>query len=692
MSIQHLGFKTLFLLSVLGGYDCAALAQDSQAINAEASQLAQIYETAYFENFAPRTAYDMLLRTPGFQLQFAESRRGLGQGGANVLLNGSRLSGKNSDPVEQLQQFSASRVVRIELVDGATSGIPGLSGRVANIITKAAEMSGTWSWRPIIRNGVEPNWAGVNVSLSGSRDTLDYALSFRNTSNRLGSRGPEFRRDGLGDLIEVAQEQFNGTASGPTLSGNLSWSLSEDLETNLGFEYSNFNINERDISTVETSTLEAGARQSIFFLGVDMENYEINADVSRSLGIGKAKIIGLYNRDDDLRKSVSERRIVNGLDGRSRFETRALTSEAILRAEYDWTTAPNYSWQIAGEYARNTLSFDTAFFSANGADPLTPVTLDDPNTDVSEDRFESTITYSRPLSAVWDLQANLGAEYSTLKQSGSEAGNKRSFFRPKGFLTLTYKPDESLSITSKIDRSVGQLYFLDFTSSIDLENDLDQTGNPNLVPQQSWELELSANKTFTAEHVLNVTLLAEDISDLVDRIPIGETGDGIGNIKSAKRYSAEVSATLKGEAWGWDGLETQLSYETNHSELRDPLGGFTRDLNNELEHFYTVNIAYDRPNSPWAVGGEIGQRIWAPIYRIRSVDQNYRSPFAFAYVEHKDVFGLKVRATVQNATDFSIELDREIYSGRRDTGSLLRTESRQRSFDPYLQFDITGQF
>lgn len=687
-------YKSLFLLSVCGGCHHAALAQETQSVKTETvtTDSVQIYESAYFENFAPRTAYDMLLRTPGFQLRFAESRRGLGQGGANVLLNGSRLSGKNSDPVEQLQQFSASRVVRIELVDGATSGIPGLSGRVANIITKGAKMSGTWRWTPIFRKGVQPNWGGASVSISGSRDNLDYAVSLRNTSNRLGSRGPEVRRDGAGDLIEVAQEQFNGTSSGPTLSGNLSWSPSEDLEANFGFEYSNFNINEREFSTVETTTLETSARQSAFFFGVDMENYEITADVSRSLGRGKAKLIGLYNEDDDRRKSISERRDVSGLNGRSRFDTSALTSETILRGEYDWTSTSEQSWQIAGEYARNTLAFDTALFSANGADPFMPVALDDPNTRVSEDRFESTLTYSRPLSDVWDLQANLGAEYSTLKQSDSNAGNRRSFFRPKGFLTLTYKPDESLSITSKLDRSVGQLNFLDFTSSIDLENDLDQAGNPDLVPQQSWELELSVNKIFKAGHVLNVALVAEDISDLVDRIPIGQTGDGIGNVDSAKRYSVDVSATLKGEAWGWDGFETQLSYEGNHSDLMDPLEGFTRDLNNELEHFYVINFSYDRPNSPWATGGEIGQRLASPIYRIRSIDQNYRSPFAFAYVEHKDVFGLKVRATVQNATDFSIELDREIYSGRRDTGRLIRTESRQRSFGPYLQFDITGQF
>ncbi|MGB0907715.1 MAG: hypothetical protein ACPGVT_09490, partial [Maricaulaceae bacterium] len=43
------------------------------------------YTPAFFESYAPRTALDMVSRIPGFQINGADNKRGLGQGGANIL-------------------------------------------------------------------------------------------------------------------------------------------------------------------------------------------------------------------------------------------------------------------------------------------------------------------------------------------------------------------------------------------------------------------------------------------------------------------------------------------------------------------------------------------------------------------------------------------------------------------------------
>jgi len=80
----------------------------------------QIYPASYYNQFAPRTAYDMVLRTPGFQIRAETERRGFGQGGSNVLINGERLTGKSADAVEQLQRVQSSKVEAIEIIDGAT--------------------------------------------------------------------------------------------------------------------------------------------------------------------------------------------------------------------------------------------------------------------------------------------------------------------------------------------------------------------------------------------------------------------------------------------------------------------------------------------------------------------------------------------------------------------------------------------
>src|SRR3546814_18316943 len=91
----------------------------------------------------------MLRQVPGFTIEEQDQeRRGLGQATANVLINGQRFSGKSNDVVTELGRLSAANVTRIDIVDGATLDVPGLSGTVANIITASTAVSGSFAWRP----------------------------------------------------------------------------------------------------------------------------------------------------------------------------------------------------------------------------------------------------------------------------------------------------------------------------------------------------------------------------------------------------------------------------------------------------------------------------------------------------------------------------------------------------------------
>src|SRR5204863_3825235 len=101
--------------------------------------------------FAPRTALDMLNRVPGFSIKQEDQARGLGEATGNVVINGQRISGKSNDVVTELSHIPAANVERIEIVDGATLNIPGLSGPVANVIVRSTGISGQWEYRPEFR-------------------------------------------------------------------------------------------------------------------------------------------------------------------------------------------------------------------------------------------------------------------------------------------------------------------------------------------------------------------------------------------------------------------------------------------------------------------------------------------------------------------------------------------------------------
>jgi hypothetical protein len=60
----------------------------------------QVFTPADFTQFAPKTAYEMLVQVPGFTIRSADSERGLGQASENVLINGERIAPGNVERIE----------------------------------------------------------------------------------------------------------------------------------------------------------------------------------------------------------------------------------------------------------------------------------------------------------------------------------------------------------------------------------------------------------------------------------------------------------------------------------------------------------------------------------------------------------------------------------------------------------------
>ncbi|MDP8914367.1 MAG: TonB-dependent receptor plug domain-containing protein, partial [Pseudomonadota bacterium] len=182
---------------------------------------ARTFTPADFARFAPRNALDMLRQVPGFTIREQTQERGLGQATGNVLINGKRVSGKSNDAIEELSQIPASNVIRIDIVDGATLDVPGLSGQVANIIAKAtAKTKGQFSWSPDFRAyNTDPVLTRGDVSVSGKRGPIDYTLGFQNQIGHSGADGPTYIYNSDFSFREFRDDVFTGEFVGPKLSG-----------------------------------------------------------------------------------------------------------------------------------------------------------------------------------------------------------------------------------------------------------------------------------------------------------------------------------------------------------------------------------------------------------------------------------------------------------------------------------------
>ena len=667
-----------------------AIAQE--AAPAATVEDARTYTPEDFRRFAPVNALDMLEQVPGFVIRTAVQERGLGQATGNVLINGQRISAKSQDVLSQLGRIPASNVIRIEIRDGATLDIPGLSGQVANVITKAAGISGQWEWRPDWRQYfTDPQLTRGNVSVSGAAGRMDWTLGLTNQANHSGAGGPTVIYNADGSVRESRNDEWTGEFDAPTLSAQLAWIGATGSKANFNGRYQKVYFDYLEEGLAVGAGLPDRRRTVVSEEGG--HNYELGGDYEFALGPGRLKFIGL---DRFTRTPLSDTVVDDYLDATTptdavRFTREGDEKERIARTEYRWKGLGG-DLQVSGEYAFNSLDSTAELFFA---DPDTCEYVASPlpggTAVVEEDRYEIMGTYGRELNPDLQLQTSLGGEFSKLAQVGA-GGLTREFRRPKGFVSLAWKQSEAMDFNFKLERRVGQLNFYDFLASVNVTNDQQNAGNPDLVPPQTWELSAEINRNLGAWGNTTLRLYGQRIDDIVDTIPIGLDGESPGNIDRATLYGFEWKGTFNLDQVGWDGAKLDATWQMEESETEDPLTFEQRPISNNLQAYAYLNLRHDIPDTDWAWGGALEYAFYELDYRLTEVGRQWEGPlWANLFIEHKDVLGMTVRFNVSNLADAMSMWDRLVYVDRR-TGPVDFHEMRDRTIGPIYVLTFSGKF
>lgn len=646
----------------------------------------EIFSADQFDRFNPRTALDMVRQVPGFIIDTGDNNeRGLGQADENVLINGARIAGKNVNAFTALGRISASNVIRLEIIDGATLSITGLSGQVLNVVTNSdvgGGVSGNFKWEPRFRrSGV--SWLNGEASINGKLGKGDFTLALENESSRNGGEGPETVTDRFGNLLfRRDPEILRFRRDRPKISASYGRSSDAGSVFNVGGEYA---LN-RFRQSVNSTRVQAG-ESDIFelFTGRENEwNAEFNIDYEFDLGGGRLKLIGLQRLEHSPFSDFFGLTFTDGITpaSGSRFDRTIDEGESVVRGEYNWKTGGGTDWGVSVEGAYNFLESESV---------LDGIPLANGNSKVTEYRGEIIGSYGRALSDNLTLQTSLGGEYSQISQTGNN-GLKRSFIRPKGSVTFSLKPSDSMDVSLKIERKVGQLDFGDFIQSVQVDQNLGRAGNPNLVPPQSWLAELEMTKRLGPWGSGTVTIFGEKITDIVDAIPITPTTEARGNLPNATRYGVKLVSTVLFDPIGWKGAKLDFEGEVVKSSLRDPVTGIFRRTNSDAVFFYEVNLRHDIPNSNWAWGVGAEDFKDADVLRLDQVNAFFPgSVFSWVFIEHKNVFGLTVRANLENLFNRGDRFVRTNFVNRRD-GPIDFVEDRTRRAGLIYRLTISGSF
>jgi outer membrane receptor for ferrienterochelin and colicins len=682
------------LLLALLGSAAPAFAQEPAPTPVATAQGARTYTPADFARFNPRNALDMLSQVPGFSIESSDTdRRGLGQATGNVLINGERFAGKSSDIFTELRQISASNVTRIEIVDAAALNISGLTGQVANVVTASRGLTGNFVYRPQIRaRRTEARLLNGEISINGSIDrATQFSLSLRNDSFRNGNAGPEIVTTPAGAILDRRDEALYVYGDQPRLSGTIRHNFGDGSVLNANAAFQLYSIDLDEIS------LRSGPGQPDRDRRLHEQerehNYELGGDYEFGLGGGRLKLIGLRRFEHS---PFSQTLIQTFADGRptqgQRFTQVADETETIARGEYRWRGG-GADWQVSLEGALNQLDVENGLFERSAAGDFVAVPFPDSAAIVEERRAEAMLTYGRPLSSSLTLQTSLGGEYSELSQTGA-GGLTRTFYRPKGFVNLAWRPRPGLDISARIERVVGQLNFFDFVASGNVSAGTQNAGNANLVPPQSWNAQIQATRSLGPWGTATARLYGRLITDIVDVIPIGAAGQSPGNLDDAASvFGIQWTSTFNFDPLGWRGAKLDMNLQFQKTRLTDPLTGVHRPINENMTRQIDISLRHDIPGSQLAYGAGFFQYRQSAGYRL---DQRFHfldTPGGLgAFVEHKDVFGLTVRASVDNLLGTNESFSRSFFDGRRNVAgsNILFTEDRDRFYGPIFTLTISG--
>lgn len=643
------------------------------------------YPADYFAQYSPSNALQIVQRVPGFTLEKGDQDvRGFSQAAGNVVINGQRPSTK-SDTIETiLQRIPANRVLRVEIGAGDLFGSE-YSGKpqVVNLVlTEAGGLSATAEAqvRRSYTGRLLPN-GSLSALLKRGKSTLNGAISFNNDfsteegTDRLLSLPAR-------DLIEFRRKVNNIREYRPTVSGSWAYDDGPNKTAHLNGRASlNDFLLKQSNDVSPTGGLQRDDRLSQDY---DTRVFEIGGDVTRPLAGGGIKLIGLATRRHRNQKDLSFNRRLSVVTGGFAQTLDDQRNETVARLVWNRANLRGWSVETGVEGVLNTLDSKVDLFSIAAGDVRTPIDLPVDEAFVKEYRGEAFVNAGRPLSPELRLDLGLTYEASRLTVSG-DATAKRSlrFLKPKA--TLDWRPGNGWHATFSVNRKVAQLQFEDFISSAELTTDRVNAGNPNLLPQRTWEFRASVEKPVLKDGLAKLELGYDRISLLQDRVPTPEGFDAPGNLGSARAFILRATLDLPLSSWGIKGgrLTSYLSlYDTN---VRDPYTFQGRDFSGA--NFASANTRFRQDLGKYAWGFGVYYDSSRTFFRLNELDTNFNTGlYGEAFAEYRPSARTTVTIGVENGFDTGGGRRRSFFLPNRATlnPAFIEIRERNRHVLPYI--------
>ena len=635
-----------------------------------ASSRATSYDDAFFAQYAPRTALDIVRRIPGFTLDLGNTDlRGFSGAAGNVVIDGQRPSSKSETLEQLLSRIPASRVSRVDVGPGDLYGAEYSSkAQVANLILKAGGgLAGN------VQGSATRWWFGKIVptgsgSVTLTRGPSTFSLSADAARNDAFEKGYDLITDPQsGALLEDRRKVNFIYQRDPYVSG--SWALEQgdnrSMHVNARFSPSRFRL--RQVNHVTPAN--GPERDDALHQNYRTDIFEIGGDVTRPLAGGAIKLLGLANRRD---RTTFDDYLFRGLGGSpvlggAEQNTRSKLSETIGKLSWSKGNVLGFSFETGGEVAFNKLDYalDLVELGENGE--RFPITLPLANATVSEVRGEFYVSAGRQLTSTFRADGALNYEVSRLKVRGDATADRSlKFWKPS--LTLDWQPGGGWHTQLIVRRTVAQLDFYDFVSVATLSNDTVSGGNANLVPQRTWEGRFVVERPILGAGKARLELGYDLVSLLQDHILVfdssGKSFDAPGNIGTGRRQFATLTLDAPLDRL-WKGLRASARGTVQRTRVKDPVTGQMRDWSDYFPS-WEWHFEARRDVGKFAYGFFLDERDTYFLFRTDEIDSYPNEKiFGGAFVEYRPTAKSSLTLNVDNFLDGGGFVIRDLYDPNR---------------------------
>ncbi len=650
-----------------------------------------VYDAAYFAQFSPSNALEIVRRVPGFTLDVgSQDVRGFGRAAGNVVINGSRPSSKSDTLETVLARIPASRVARVEIGPGDLFGSE-FSGKpqVVNLVTTAAGgLAGTVNAQ--IQRTYDGRYApggSVSLLLRRGRSSFNASAGYDNTATT------EEGYDLLTELPSGAhpERRFKvNTYADRSAYVSGSWELNggenRTAHVNGRFQRGWFDLNQKN----DVFPSAGPIRDDRLNQNYDSRNIEIGGDVTRPLLGGGIKLIGLATRRHRHNVDTSLNRVHSQVTGGFAQDLENQRNESVLRLVWNRSDLHGWSVEAGAEGVLNSLDSNVNLFRIDAGGGQTRIDLPVDQAVVKEYRGEAFVTAGKPLSPTLRMDLGLTYEASRLTVTGdAEAERVLKFLKPKA--SFDWRPKGGWHAQLSIARTVAQLQFEDFISNAELTNDRVNGGNADLLPQRAWETRLTLEHKILGDGLVKVEAGYDRISLVQDRVPTPEGFDAPGNLGNGRIYILRSTVDAPLARFGIKG--GRLTFHTSYvdTSVEDP-------YTHRQRHFtgysiFAADASFRQDLGKFAYGASFYVNAPNFFFRQDEVDKPFsRNPYVTAFVEYRPTPKTTLTFSLDNLTDVPALRGRTFYFPDRTNPDPDLFELRFRNKHVIPQLSIKHSF